>query len=101
MKGQDLLKKIAILNLLENYQDDEMGGIRENIIDFQLKNNNNDNYQSIDNEEDPMNPKKKLTYIIKRKSKKKLFFIVKEKKGFSGNILRRKLIIEQGILTLN
>lgn len=58
MKGQDLLKKIAILNLLENYQDDEMGGIRENIIDFQLKNNNNDNYQSIDNEEDPMNPKK-------------------------------------------
>lgn len=90
MKGQDLLKKIAILNLLENYQDDEMGGIRENIIDFQLKNNNNDNYQSIDNEEDPMNPKKKLTYIIKRKSKKKtLLYSEREKRFFRKHIKKK------------
>jgi hypothetical protein len=90
MKGQDLLKKIAILNLLENYQDNEMGGIRENIIDFQLKNNNNDEYQAIGNEEDPNNQKKKLTYIIKRKSKKKtLLYSEREKRYFRKNIKKK------------
>ena len=80
MKGQDL----------ENYQDDEMGGIRENIIDFQLKNNNNDEYQSIGNEEDPKNPKKKLTYIIKRKSKKKtLLYSEREKRFFRKHIKKK------------
>lgn len=90
MKGQDLLKKIAILNLLENYQDDEMGGIRENIIDFQLKNNDNDEHQAIGNEEDSQNSKKKLTYIIKRKSKKKsLLYSEREKRFFRKHIKKK------------
>ena len=89
VKGQELLKKIAILNLLENYQDDEMGGIRENIIDFQLKNNNIDD-QLNGNEEESKNSKKKLTYIIKKKSKKKsLLYNEREKRYFRKHIKKK------------
>jgi hypothetical protein len=40
MKDQELMKKIAFLSLFDNYNDGEMGGIQDNIVDFQLKNHN-------------------------------------------------------------
>ena len=86
MKDQGILKKITILNILGNYSEDELGGIRDNIIDFQLKNNN----KISKDEEELNNPKKKLTYIIRRNSKKKsLLYSGREKRFFRKHIKRK------------
>ena len=42
MRDQELMKKLAFLSLFDNYNDGEMGGIQDNIVDFQLKNHNDD-----------------------------------------------------------
>ena len=44
IREQELIKKFEFLSLLNDYQDnDDMDGIRENIVDFQLKNDYNSN----------------------------------------------------------
>ena len=44
LREQELIKKFEFLSLLNDYQDnDDMDGIRENIVDFQLKNDYNSN----------------------------------------------------------
>jgi len=40
-REQELIKKFEFLSLLSDYQDNDMDGIRENIVDFQLKNDYN------------------------------------------------------------
>jgi hypothetical protein len=40
-REQEFIKKFQLLSLISNYQDNDMEGIRENIVDFQLKNDNN------------------------------------------------------------
>jgi hypothetical protein len=40
-REQEFIKKFELLSLISNYQDNDMEGIRENIVDFQLKNDNN------------------------------------------------------------
>ena len=83
---QDLMKKIAFLSLLDDSTDDDMGGIRENIVDFNLKNNNY--------EETP-NQNKKITYAIIRKKPREepkeltLFNEDKDKKYFKKHIRKR------------
>ena len=82
MEDQGLLKKITLLNLLENYQDDDNNGIRDNIIDFQLQNTS----ETITYDENN-NKKKKLTFIIRRK--KYLLNNEREKRYFRKHIKRK------------
>ena len=42
MRDQELMKKVTLLSLLDDGSDDELGGIRENIVDFNLKNDDSD-----------------------------------------------------------
>ena len=95
MKDQGLLKKVTILNLLDNYVDEEIGGIRDNIIDFQIKNNNdneNEEVNDIINNDENINniPRRKITYIIKRPKKQiSLLYNEREKRFFRKHIKRR------------
>ena len=88
IKDQEMMKKFAFLSLLEDPGDDEMGGMRENIVDFQLKNNNND-------EETPNNNNQKVRYAIIRKRPKdynrevSLLTDDKEKKYLKKRIRRK------------
>ena len=43
IKDQELMKKVTLLSLLDDGSDDDLGGIRENIVDFNLKNDESDN----------------------------------------------------------
>ena len=87
MKDQGLLKKITILNILDNYPENGLGGIRNNIVDFQLKNNNN---KTCKDKEDSNNQKNKLTYIIRRKPKQRfLIYSEREKRFFRKNIKKK------------
>ena len=47
IKDQDLMKKVTLLSLLDDGSDDEIGGIRDNIVDFNLKNDDGDNTGDI------------------------------------------------------
>ena len=47
IREQDFMKKIAFLSLLsDNSEDNDVGQMRENIVDFQLKNNDDNNSNS-------------------------------------------------------
>lgn len=91
VREHGLLKKMAIINLLDNYEEDEIRGIRDNIIDFQIKNNNNDDVEDINN--DDKIPKKKMSYIIKTNSKNFKYISLlnneREKRFFRKHIKRR------------
>ena len=85
IKDHDLMKKIAFLSLLDDSPEDDMAGIRENIVDFQLKNNNY--------EETP-SPNKKIYAIIRKKPREEpkeltLFNDEKDKKYFKKHIRKR------------
>ena len=89
IKDQEMMKKFAFLSLLEDPGDDEMGGMRENIVDFQLKNNNNND------QETPNNNYQKIRYAIIRKRQKdynrevSLLTDDKEKKYLKKRIRRK------------
>ena len=42
IKDQDLMKKVTLLSLLDDGSEEEIGGIRDNIVDFNLKNDDNE-----------------------------------------------------------
>ena len=98
MKDQGLLKKITILNILDNYSDNEIGGIRDNIIDFQLKNKNK---KISKNEEKLNNSRKKLIYIIRRKSKKNSLLYSEREKRFFRKHIKRKIKYRAREIDLN
>ncbi len=54
------MKKFAFLSFLEDNEEDDMEGMRENIVDFQLKHNFDDNIN---------NTNKKMKYSFPRKKK--------------------------------
>ena len=96
IRDQEMMKKMAFLSLLEDPGDDEVGGMRENIVDFQLK--NNDNNRNNDDEETPYNNNnnnQKVRYAIIRKrpkdSNKEVSLLTdeKEKKYFKKRIKRK------------
>lgn len=92
IKDQEMMKKFVFLSLLDDPGEDEMGGMRENIVDFQLKNNNNNN----DDEETPNNNNQKIRYAIIRKrqkdNNKELSLLTDEKeKKYLKKRIRRKV----------
>ena len=42
IKDQELMKKVTLLSLLDDGSEDDLGGLRENIVDFNLKNDDSD-----------------------------------------------------------
>lgn len=82
---KDLLEKIAFSSLLDGQEDDddELLGIRDNIVDFQLKNHdedkNNSKYSNSQN----------LRYIDKSKAESKLLDNEKEKNYYKKHIKKR------------
>jgi hypothetical protein len=60
IKEQEFMKKIAFLSFLEDNEEYDMGGMRENIVDFQLKNNFGNNTNNTNN---------KMKYSLPRKKK--------------------------------
>ena len=47
LKDQELMKKVTLLSLFDDGSDDELGGIRENIVDFNLKNDDSENGSDV------------------------------------------------------
>ena len=92
IKDHDLLKKIAFLSLIDDSTEDDLEGMRENIVDFQLKSNN-----LVENTTPQNTPpqKKKVRYAIIRKKQKEepkeLTFLndEKDKKYFKKHIRKR------------
>ena len=81
---KDLLEKIAFSSLLDNQEDDDdLLGIRDNIVDFQLKNHdddkNNSKYSNSQN----------LRYIDKSKVEPQLLDNEKEKNYYKKHIKKR------------
>ncbi len=84
-KNQDVMKKLAILNFLNNSSVEEMGSIRENIVDFQLESNEEDN-MNINQRESYSMPKKRKFQELKEIT---LLKEEKEKRYYKKHIRRR------------
>ena len=82
IKDQDLMKKLAFLSLLDDpISEDDMDGMRENIVDFQLKHNNDD---------DNPNTNQKIKYNYGKKRKEiSLLCEEREKRYYKKHIRRR------------
>ena len=91
IKDQELMKKFAFLSLLDDSNDDDMGGMRENIVDFNLKDNDEENSNINSN----LNSNQKVKYAIIRKkqnnNRKDQYLLVeeKEKKYFKKHIRKK------------
>jgi len=84
VRDKDLMKKLEFLSLLDDDDDEYRGGIRENIVDFQLKNNYDDNNIQYNNQ--------KVIYTNKKNKIEKEMTLLnseKEKKYFKRHIRRR------------
>jgi hypothetical protein len=85
MKENDLMKKILFLKSIDD-SFVEIGGIKDNIIDFQLKNNPNDNKEKN-------SKNRKIKYKMKEKLNEKrgisLLYNHKEKRYFRKHIRKR------------
>ena len=84
VRDKDLMKKLEFLSLLDDDDYEYRGGIRENIVDFQLKNNYDDNNIHNNNQ--------KVIYTNKNNKIEKEMTLLnseKEKKYFKRHIRRR------------
>ena len=90
MRDQELMKKVTLLSLLDDGSDDELGGIRENIVDFNLKNDDND---SGDNSGTNKNEKTlRIKYIKTKLRENKEISLLKDEKDkrFFKKDIRKK-----------
>lgn len=85
MKENDIMKKIIFLNSIDD-SFVEMGGIKDNIIDFQLKNNLNDNKEKNNQNRELKNKMKEKLNEYKGIS---LLYNQKEKRYFRKHIRKR------------
>ena len=84
VRDKDLMKKLEFLSLLDDDDDEYRGVIRENIVDFQLENNYDDNNIQYKNQ--------KVIYTNKKNKMEKEMTLLnneKEKKNFKRHIRRR------------
>ena len=74
IKDQDLMKKLAFLSLLDDPSvDDDMGGMRENIVDFQLKHNDDDNTNNNQKFKFNFGKKKKEICLLNEEREKRYY----------------------------
>ena len=86
IKDQELMKKFAFLSFLEDNEEDDIEGMRENIVDFQLKNNFDDNTNNTNKKTKFNFPKKKKDDNSKELS---LLNDDREKRYFKKHIRKR------------
>ena len=100
MKDQELMKKVTLLSLLDDTKEEELGGIRENIVDFNLNNDDNENSGSNeenklsndDNNDDNNDKTLKIKYVkTKRRDNKDITMLKneREKKFFKKKIKKK------------
>jgi len=87
-REQELIKKFELLSLLSDYQDNDMDGIRENIVDFQLKNDYNshtnnklihsERTKNIEYQESILLTEEKEKRYLKKHIKRKMPYRVKD-----------------------
>ena len=87
-REQELIKKFEFLSLLSDYQDNDMDGIRENIVDFQLKNDYNshtnnkrihsERTKNIEYQENILLTEEKEKRYLKKHIKRKMPYRVKD-----------------------
>ena len=87
-REQELIKKFELLSLLSDYQDNDMDGIRENIVDFQLKNDYNshtnnklihsERTKNIEYQENILLTEEKEKRYLKKHIKRKMPYRVKD-----------------------
>lgn len=91
MKDQELMKKVTLLSLLEDSNENDLGGIRENIVDFNLNNDDN-NSNEDDNNNNSNNDNNKIKYVkTKRRDSKDIIMLKneREKKFFKKKIKKK------------
>ena len=92
IKDQELMKKVTLLSLLDDGSDDDLGGIRENIVDFNLKNDESDN---VDNSGGNKNNEKtlRIKYIKTKLRENKEISLLKDEKDkrFFKKDIRKKI----------
>jgi len=92
IKDQELMKKVTLLSLLDDGSDDDLGGIRENIVDFNLKNDESDNG---DNSGGNKNNEKtlRIKYIKTKLRENKEISLLKDEKDkrFFKKDIRKKI----------
>ena len=95
MKDQELMKKVTLLSLLDDSSEEDLGGIRENIVDFNL--NNDDNGNSSNEGDNNVNnngsdSSVKIKYVkTKRRDSKDIVMLKndREKKFFKKKIKKK------------
>ena len=90
IKDQELMKKVTLLSLLDDGSEDELGGIRENIVDFNLKNDDNDGKDNSAKEKAEKNYK--IKYIKTKLRENKEISLLKDEKDkrFFKKDIRKK-----------
>ena len=90
IKDQELMKKVTLFSLLDDNSEDELGGIRENIVDFNIKNDDNDNGENSSKEKADKNMK--IKYIKTKLRENKEISLLKEEKDkrFFKKDIRKK-----------
>ena len=95
IKDQDLMKKVTLLSLLDDESEEEIGGIRDNIVDFNLKNDDNDNSGDNSNSNNNKNNERplRIKYIkAKLRDNKEISLLKDEKdKRFFKKDIRKKI----------
>ena len=94
IKDQDLMKKVTLLSLLDDGSEEEIGGIRDNIVDFNLKNDDNDNSGDNSNNNNKNNERPlRIKYIkAKLRDNKEISLLKDEKdKRFFKKDIRKKI----------
>ena len=95
IKDQDLMKKVTLLSLLDDGSEEEIGGIRDNIVDFNLKNDDNDNSADNSNSNNNKNNERplRIKYIkAKLRDNKEISLLKDEKdKRFFKKDIRKKI----------
>ena len=95
IKDQDLMKKVTLLSLLDDGSEEEIGGIRDNIVDFNLKNDDNDNSADNSNNNNNKNNERplRIKYIkAKLRDNKEISLLKDEKdKRFFKKDIRKKI----------
>jgi hypothetical protein len=92
-KEQELMKKFEFLSLLNDYQDNDMDGIRENIVDFQLKNdyNSHTNNKRIHFERTKNIEYQEITLLTEEKEKRYLKKHIRRKMPYRVKDLQLQL----------
>ena len=90
IKDQELMKKVTLLSLLDDGSEDELGGIRENIVDFNLKNDDNDGKDN--SAKDKAEKNYKIKYIKSKLRENKEISLLKDEKDkrFFKKDIRKK-----------